>query len=254
MEFAPEGSLQTLLKERMRSRKWLETREGVDLIQGILAGLGAAHEKEGGSIIHRDLKPANIMLSGMQPKLADFGIAAVGPVARMKTRGGQRPRHVGSSYFMSPEQLDGGDLDHRSEPVQRWTDRFLAPGRPASLLRRSLLFDYQEMVQEGIRPVPQLQAGIRTVKAFQGWLAACFNSGQKTALPRRAKPAWSSKSVKPNGPAHFGNSPGTGGADTARRRDDQGGLSLPGEVVEAVSSVENKVTTRKREAIRTGSL
>src|SRR5262249_9640453 len=120
MEYARGGSLQALLKQRAREKKWLETREAVGLGPGILASLAAAHQQAGGGIIHRELKPANIMLGftslgDMQPKLADFGLAAVGPVDRIPTRAGQRPWHPGTPYFMSPEQLRGETLDHRTD-------------------------------------------------------------------------------------------------------------------------------------------
>jgi serine/threonine protein kinase len=189
MEHAPGGSLQAFLKDRMREHKWIETREGVDLIHGILAGLGAAHEQEGGGIIHRDLKPANIMLAGVQPKLADFGLAAVGPVDRMPTRAGQRPWHAGSMYFMSPEQMRGDSLDHRSDLFNVGLIAFLLLGTRHPFSDEALLFGYQEMVLGGIRPIPQLQAPDRAVKAFQGWVCCllCLRREDRYASAREAR-------------------------------------------------------------------
>jgi serine/threonine-protein kinase len=183
MEYAPGGSLQVFLKERAREKKWLETREAVDLIHGILAGLVAAHEQEGGGIIHRDLKPANIMLAGMQPKLADFGLAAVGPVDRIPTRAGQRPWHAGSLYFMSPEQLRGESLDHRSDLFTLGLIAFLLLGTRHPFSDEALLFNYREMVLDGVRPIPQLQARPRAVSAFQDWVCRLLQLRPEERFP-----------------------------------------------------------------------
>lgn len=171
MEYAPGGSLQIFLKERARQKKWVETREAVDLLHGILAGLAAAHEQQGASIIHRDLKPANIMLANMQPKLADFGLAAVGPVDRIATRAGHRPWHAGSLYFMSPEQMRGDSLDLRSDLFNVGLIGFLLLGARHPFSDEALLFNYQEMVLDQVRPIPELQAPPRTVRAFHEWVA-----------------------------------------------------------------------------------
>lgn len=78
----------------------------------ILSGVGYAHSK---GVIHRDLKPANIIITeGDEPKIIDFGIVKMiqdegHPGA---TRTGQR---IGTPMFMSPEQIIGRGVDHRSD-------------------------------------------------------------------------------------------------------------------------------------------
>lgn len=62
-------------------------------------------------IVHRDLKPGNIMLTGTSAKLLDFGLAK--PAAQdfpMTERG----TIVGTFQYMSPEQVEGKELDGRS--------------------------------------------------------------------------------------------------------------------------------------------
>ncbi len=171
MEFAAGGSLHALLKERARHQKWVETREAVDLIRGILAGLKEAHGQEGGSIIHRDLKPANIMLAELRPKLADFGLAAVGPVDRMPTRAGERPGHLGTLYFMSPEQMRGEKLDHRSDLFNVGLIAFLLFGQRHPFSDEALLFHYRELVFEEVRPIPTLAVRPLIVDSFRDWIA-----------------------------------------------------------------------------------
>ncbi|HET9404288.1 MAG TPA: serine/threonine-protein kinase [Burkholderiales bacterium] len=64
--------------------------------------------KEG--IVHRDIKPANIMLAGgTNVKIADFGAAYLRKSHSVQTAS------MGSPYYMSPEQIQGGSLTFHSD-------------------------------------------------------------------------------------------------------------------------------------------
>ncbi len=98
------------LEKRIRRKGPLPVHEVIRTSIQIAAGLAAAHEQD---IIHRDVKPANILLkrSPRQVKLTDFGLArAVDEV--MLTRSGTL---VGTPGYMSPEQVDGRRVDHRTD-------------------------------------------------------------------------------------------------------------------------------------------
>ena len=78
-------------------------------------GLNYAHQLVVGGdrgLIHRDLSPDNILVAydGIA-KLSDFGIARAVGATRMTTQGGVK----GKLGYMSPEILDGGDADVRSD-------------------------------------------------------------------------------------------------------------------------------------------
>jgi eukaryotic-like serine/threonine-protein kinase len=75
-------------------------------------------------IVHRDLKPGNIMLTATGAKLLDFGLAKpAAPLASTVTITAASPKSpvtaqgtiVGTFQYMSPEQVEGKELDGRSD-------------------------------------------------------------------------------------------------------------------------------------------
>ena len=100
----------------------LPMRKSMDYALQIAHGLSAAHEK---GIIHRDLKPENIFITKEgRLKILDFGLAKLthAEVAESKmteaaTRSHQTDTGVvmGTVLYMSPEQVRGEKVDHRSD-------------------------------------------------------------------------------------------------------------------------------------------
>src|SRR2546421_785659 len=108
------------LRQRM-SGAALAQRRVTDYASQIAHGLAAAHEK---GIVHRDLKPDNVFITkDGRIKILDFGIAKLTqpdghqsqteiPTRRVDTDPGVVMGTVG---YMSPEQVKGRAVDHRSD-------------------------------------------------------------------------------------------------------------------------------------------
>ncbi len=87
----------------------IEPTASIDIILQVLSALAYAHAQ---GVVHRDIKPANVMFtSGGTAKLMDFGIAR-SLTDQHLTRAGAA---VGSVYYMSPEQVQGAEVDARSD-------------------------------------------------------------------------------------------------------------------------------------------
>jgi eukaryotic-like serine/threonine-protein kinase len=98
---------QTLKK--LVSTEPLPLKKVLDIAIQVCDGLASAHEK---GIVHRDIKSDNIMMTSKgQVKIMDFGLAKVKGATKL-TRAGST---IGTAAYMSPEQAQGLEVDHRSD-------------------------------------------------------------------------------------------------------------------------------------------
>ncbi len=96
--------------ETLRDRKNnISLKQSIEIGIQIAEGLAAAHEK---GIVHRDIKPENVMLrkDGLV-QIMDFGLAKLQGVSRLTREGNT----VGTMGYMSPEQVQGFNVDHRTD-------------------------------------------------------------------------------------------------------------------------------------------
>lgn len=117
MEWVEGASLLRLMVEAARSRRTLPMSVSVFIAQQVaeaLAYLQAGPVLGGATsvLVHRDISPSNVLLSSSGAvKLTDFGVVKVldaPPVTRIGVV-------KGKYAYMSPEQLRGDPLDHRSD-------------------------------------------------------------------------------------------------------------------------------------------
>ena len=84
----------------------------VHIMRQVASALSAANEA---GIVHRDIKPENIMLTRSgDAKVADFGLAQLTQTTE-KLNLTQVGTTMGTPLYMSPEQVNGKKLDHRSD-------------------------------------------------------------------------------------------------------------------------------------------
>ncbi len=99
------------LRDRLNRDKRLPIDDALKIAGEVADALGSAHRN---NVIHRDIKPENILLREGHAVVADFGIALAVTAA-----GGERLTETGLSLgtpvYMSPEQIDGIDVDDRSD-------------------------------------------------------------------------------------------------------------------------------------------
>ena len=99
------------LRQMLARKGVLSWQQALPIMLDLCAGLGAAHRR---GIVHCDLKPANcvrVVHDGEEMvRIVDFGIAT--DVSHQRPASKQV---VGTPTYMSPEQAQGLDVDHRAD-------------------------------------------------------------------------------------------------------------------------------------------
>ncbi len=109
MEYCEGVDLKKVIAEQGR----LPLIEAIEIVLQVADVLANAHEK---GVIHRDLKPENIMIRrgirGVHAKVLDFGIARLMDAGTKLTVAGAI---AGTPRYMSPEQVEGKEVDARAD-------------------------------------------------------------------------------------------------------------------------------------------
>ncbi|MEW6433504.1 MAG: protein kinase [Myxococcota bacterium] len=109
MEYCEGVDLKRVIAEQGR----LPLIEAIDVVLQVADVLANAHDK---GVIHRDLKPENIMIRrgirGVHAKVLDFGIARLMDAGTKLTVAGAI---AGTPRYMSPEQVEGREVDLRAD-------------------------------------------------------------------------------------------------------------------------------------------
>ena len=145
-EYVAGQNLKQLLTRRGSG---LEAAPAANIIRQVAAALHKAAEQK---IIHRDIKPENIMLAPSgEVKVADFGLARVvreGEAMNLTEVG----ITMGTPLYMSPEQVEGKDVDPRSDIYSLGVTSYqMLAGRPPFDGETALAIAVQHLRNEPIR-------------------------------------------------------------------------------------------------------
>jgi serine/threonine protein kinase len=139
----------------------------IEIARQVLEALRAAH---GAGIVHRDLKPANIMVRvDGYVKVLDFGLAkrirnaSTGATEDTSTLSASLPGYiVGTVAYISPEQIEGRELDARSDLFtfgivmhEMLAGRHPWPGKSTLEILNAILYQEPEPVDGPLAAVVQ---------------------------------------------------------------------------------------------------
>ncbi|MYV42369.1 protein kinase, partial [Streptomyces sp. SID1328] len=94
------------LRDVLRERGALQPRAALDIVEPVLAALGAAHRA---GFVHRDMKPENVLIGDDgRVKVADFGL-----VRAVDTVTSTTGSVLGTVSYLAPEQIEQGTADPR---------------------------------------------------------------------------------------------------------------------------------------------
>ncbi|MCK7622144.1 Stk1 family PASTA domain-containing Ser/Thr kinase [Streptomyces sp. RS10V-4] len=95
------------LRDVLRERGALRPRAALDILEPILAALGAAHRA---GLVHRDMKPENVLIGDDgRVKVADFGLVRAVDTHTTSSTGSV----LGTVSYLAPEQMEHGTADAR---------------------------------------------------------------------------------------------------------------------------------------------
>lgn len=96
------------LRDVLRDRGALQPRVALDILDPVLAALGAAHRA---GLVHRDMKPENVLIGDDgRVKVADFGLARA-----VDAHSGTTDTILGTVSYLAPEQIEEGASSTRSD-------------------------------------------------------------------------------------------------------------------------------------------
>jgi Tol biopolymer transport system component len=150
----------------------LDLRRTLEFLAQVADALEAAHAA---GVTHRDLKPENLMIAeGGYAKVLDFGIAKLrADLMQSRPQGSAEPtatgggRLLGTLGYMSPEQVQGQQADHRTDVFSFGCVLYEAVTGKRAFLGDSAFATLKQIVEHDPAPlsthVPGLPAGLERI-------------------------------------------------------------------------------------------
>ncbi len=200
------------LADQLEREGKLSVQDTIRILTEIADALGFAHTH---GVVHRDVKPDNVLLDGETGRslLTDFGIARSSLSAAKLTATGLA---IGTPAYMSPEQLAGDEVDHRtdlyalgamgyqmltgavpfaegSSPMAIMAKRLSEAPEPVASLRPDMPEPLVEVVMRclAIEPDDRFESAAEVVRVLKG--EAPTSGSYVTAAVRTAPPRTASR-------------------------------------------------------------
>ena len=110
MEYCEQGDMAQLIRRCRKSGQLIPEEMAWKILVQMILGLFECHHRPG-KILHRDLKPGNVFIDAQSNvKLGDFGLSRI-----MSDQSVFAYTHVGTPYYMSPEQISEQKYNHKSD-------------------------------------------------------------------------------------------------------------------------------------------
>ena len=111
MEYCEGGDLGQLIKRCKKNKEYIAEDVIWKIFTQIVLALHVCHSRKEGKVLHRDIKPSNVFLDkDNNVKLGDFGLSRV-----LSNESNFAYSHVGTPYYMSPEQIDEMRYNDKSD-------------------------------------------------------------------------------------------------------------------------------------------
>jgi len=111
MEYCEGGDLNQLIKRCKKTGEFIAEDIIWKIFTQVLLAIHVIHNHKEGKILHRDIKPSNIFLDkDNNVKLGDFGLSR-----ELSDQSKFAYSHVGTPYYMSPEQIEETKYNEKSD-------------------------------------------------------------------------------------------------------------------------------------------
>jgi NIMA (never in mitosis gene a)-related kinase len=111
MEYCEGGDVGQIIKKCRRTQDYIAEEVIWKIFTQVVLALNECHSRREGKILHRDIKAGNVFLdSSMNVKLGDFGLSKI-----MSEHSEYAQTHVGTPYYMSPEQIRDSKYNEKSD-------------------------------------------------------------------------------------------------------------------------------------------
>jgi serine/threonine protein kinase len=111
MEHCSGGDVGAKLRKNKKSKEYITEDIVWKIFSQVMSALAECHNRKGGKVLHRDIKPANIFIDAQNSiKVGDFGLSR-----QMNEESEFAKTHVGTPYYMSPEQIQEAQYNEKSD-------------------------------------------------------------------------------------------------------------------------------------------